>query len=79
MTSSEPRRVRPPRRRRRTPVVLRWSVRVAVACAVFAAGIALGQALDDNPKPARTRTVVRTLKPLPINPVPVTVTVTAPG
>jgi hypothetical protein len=43
---------------------------------VFAAGLALGQSLDDNPSPARTQTFVRTLKPLALPPAPETVTVT---
>jgi hypothetical protein len=40
--------------------------------AVFALGIALGEALHDNPKPGGTQTLVRTLKPLPLVPVPAT-------
>jgi hypothetical protein len=34
----------------------------------FVLGIALGQALDDNPEPGRTQTLVRTLNPLPLAP-----------
>jgi hypothetical protein len=49
---------------------------VLVLAAVFAAGVALGEALHDNPKPGGTRTGVRTLKPLPLPPVRRTVTVT---
>jgi len=48
---------------------------------VFAVGVALGQALHDNPKPGGTQTLVRTLKPLPLAPAAVktvTVTVTTP-
>ena len=48
---------------------------------VFAVGIALGQALHDNPKPGGTQTLVRTLRPLPLAPAAVktvTVTVTTP-
>jgi hypothetical protein len=42
----------------------------------FAAGLALGDSLDDNPSPGRTQTSVRTLKPLEVPPAPQTVTVT---
>ena len=48
---------------------------------VFAVGVALGEALHDNPKPGGTQTLVRTLKPLPLAPAAVktvTVTVTTP-
>jgi hypothetical protein len=48
---------------------------------VFTAGLALGQALDDNPDPATTpsQTIVRTLGPVPLSaPSTVTVTVTGP-
>jgi hypothetical protein len=47
---------------------------IALAVA-FGLGVALGEALHDNPKPGGTRTVARTLKPLPLSPAPVTVTV----
>jgi hypothetical protein len=49
------------RRRRRREELLRWGIRVAVALLVFALGIALGQALEDNPKPGETVTLERTL------------------
>jgi hypothetical protein len=52
-----------------------------VLALVFAAGLALGQALDDNPDPGTTpsQTIVRTLGPLPLRaPSTVTVTVTRP-
>jgi hypothetical protein len=46
---------------------------------VFALGIGLGQALNDNPKPGGSQTLVRTLKPLPLTPAArATVTVTIP-
>ena len=60
------------RRRRRGAVARRWGTRVVVAGAVFALGIALGEALHDNPVPGRTSTSVRTVHPK----LPVTVTVT---
>jgi len=48
-----------------------------VLLVVFAAGLALGQALDDNHSSGDTQTLVRTLKPLEVPPVRETVTVTA--
>lgn len=52
---------------------------VAVA-AVFVVGIAVGEALHDNPKPGGTQTLVRTLRPLPLVPAArETVTVTVQG
>jgi len=60
-----PRRPRRSRGRRITRVTL---LLVALA-AVFALGVALGKALNDGPKPARTVTNVRTLEPLPQRPV----------
>jgi cytochrome bd-type quinol oxidase subunit 2 len=68
------RRRDPPRRRRR---VWRWILGIALLAAVFAIGVALGQALHDNPKPGATVTEVRTLTPLPLAPAKETVTVTA--
>jgi hypothetical protein len=63
------------RRRRLGP----WALRAAVLLVVFAAGLALGQALDDSSPPAGTRTSVRTLVPGTLSPETVTVTVpTAP-
>jgi hypothetical protein len=49
------------RRRRRRAVAIRWGVRVAVALVLFAAGIAVGEALHDNPKPGGTITSVSTV------------------
>jgi hypothetical protein len=45
---------------------------------VFGAGLAVGQALDDNPDPATSpsQTIVRTLRPLPLTAAYSTVTVT---
>jgi hypothetical protein len=57
----------------------RFLLGVAVV-AVFAVGIALGQALNDNPQPGGTQTLIRTLKPLPLAPAArATVTVTVPN
>jgi hypothetical protein len=47
---------------------------------VFGLGIGLGQALNDNPKPGGTQTLVRTLRPLPLAPAArETITVTVPN
>ena len=40
----------------------------AIALAIFAIGIALGQALNDGPPSPSTQTYVRTLQPLPQQP-----------
>jgi hypothetical protein len=58
-----------PRRRRR----LLWVVAAVLAAAVaFALGIALGQALEDDPDPAPgSTTIVRTLT-VPVEPPPPT-------
>jgi cell division protein FtsN len=65
---------RPRRRRSSRPAVL-----ALAAGLLFAVGVALGQALHDNPQPGETQTRVRTLKPLPLPPARVTVTVTTSG
>jgi hypothetical protein len=65
------------RRRRQFP----WGpviVAIVLVC-VFAAGVALGEALHDNPKPGATTTTSQTLKPLPLVPQTVTVTVHSSG
>ncbi len=62
--------------RRRTPppspprraVAARWLLRLLLAAAIFAAGIALGEALHDNPQPGHTQTLLRTLKPTATSP-----------
>ena len=65
------------RRRRRFP----WTPVIAavVLVCVFAAGIALGEALHDNPKPGGRTTTSHTLEPLPLVPQTVTVTVHSTG
>ncbi len=69
------------RRRRRRLRPLRLVLGLALAAGVFAAGLSLGRALDDGPSPGGTRTLERTLKPLPLAPVSpaTTVTVTVTG
>jgi len=57
---------------------VRFLVVLGAIVVVFAIGLALGQALHDNPS-GGTQTVVRTLKPLPLPPAQETVTVTRPG
>ncbi len=49
------------RRERRRQEVIRWSVRVLLVVLVFSLGVALGQAIQDNPRPGRTVTFDRTL------------------
>lgn len=48
-----------------------------VAAIVFFAGLVIGRALEDAPKPGGEQTIVRTLVPTTIGPA-VTVTVTEP-
>lgn len=50
------------RRQRRRREVIRWSVRVLLALLIFSLGVALGQAIEDNPRPGGTVTLDRTLR-----------------
>jgi hypothetical protein len=50
------------RRRRRKQELTRWSIRVVLVVVVFALGVALGQALQDNPTRNQTVTIDRTLR-----------------
>ena len=50
------------RRLQRRGEVLRWSIRVLLVILVFSLGVALGQAIQDNPRPGRTVTFDRTLR-----------------
>jgi hypothetical protein len=61
------------RKRRRQADWRRWGVVVVAALVVFGLGIALGQALHDNPRPGDTVTLERTLT-IPSGPVGSTVT-----
>jgi hypothetical protein len=54
-----------PRRRRRPSRLPGRLVVLAGLVVAFIAGIAVGEALHDNPKPGGTQTLVRTLQPLP--------------
>jgi len=49
------------RRLRRRQEAIRWSIRVLLVVLVFSLGVALGQAIQDNPRPGRTVTSERTL------------------
>ncbi len=50
------------RRRRRQADLTRWGILGGVVLLAFVLGIALGQALNDNPKPGGTITLERTLR-----------------
>jgi hypothetical protein len=50
------------RKSRRRRELMRWGAGVAIALVVFSLGVALGQALHDNPKPGQTVTRERTLR-----------------
>jgi hypothetical protein len=54
---------------------VRVALWLGLGLAVFGLGIALGEALHDNPKPGGTQTLVRTLHPGPVPAETVTVTV----
>jgi hypothetical protein len=54
---------------------VRLLVGLLVLVLVFGLGLALGEALHDNPSGDGTQTLVRTLKPLPLPPARETVTV----
>jgi hypothetical protein len=62
-------------RRRRKRRARSWIVWGIFCVLVFAVGIALGEALNDNPGPGHTRTLQRTFT---LAPESATVTVTAP-
>ena len=70
-------RARPPRRRRsdRRPLA-RAALLLLAALLLFALGVGLGRALEENEPTRGMRTEVRTLNPLPLSPVEQTVTVT---
>lgn len=62
-------------RRRRRSGVWRWVAAGVLLVCVFAVGVALGEALHDNPKSGGEQTTQRTLRPVPLAPKTVTVTV----
>jgi hypothetical protein len=49
------------RRQRRRSEIVRWGVIALVVIVVFGLGVALGQALHDNPTPSGTVTLERTI------------------
>jgi hypothetical protein len=61
------------RRRKRREELVRWSFRVLFVLLVFAVGIALGEALHDNPTPGTSVTFQRTLS-VPSGPAGSTIT-----
>lgn len=65
-------------RRRRRPSFIRWGAPIAAAIVLFALGVALGQALEENRRGGETSTSIRTLEPETLPAQTVTVTVTAP-
>jgi hypothetical protein len=50
------------RRQRRRREATRWSIRVLLVVLVFSLGVALGQAIHDNPQAGKTVTFDRTLR-----------------
>ena len=56
---------------------MRAAIAAAALVVTFVVGIAVGEALHDNPSGSGTQTIVRTLNPLPLAPAAkTTVTVT---
>jgi len=55
-------RLLPARHRRRRRLVPGWVVTLLLFVFVFLLGIALGEALHDNPKPGGTQTIVQTIQ-----------------
>lgn len=66
--SAQPPRRRPARRRSRAGL---W-LAAGTSLAMFLLGLSFGRALEDGPRPAETRTSVRTLRPLPLAPAAAT-------
>ncbi len=64
-------------RRKRSPLLV-WSLPLVGAVVVFALGVALGQALEENRGGGETQTSIRTLEPETLPAQTVTVTVTGP-
>jgi cytoskeletal protein RodZ len=50
------------RRQQRRRELIRWGIRILIVVLVFLLGIALGQAIQDNPQPGRTVTFDQTLE-----------------
>ena len=64
------------RRRERRARVLFWALRVLLLGLVFLAGLAIGKALEQAPRPGGTQTRIRTIEPETVPPAERTVTVT---
>ena len=62
MTSLTPVERNERRRLQRRRETIRWGVRVLLVALIFALGVALGQAIHDNPRPGQTVTYDRTLQ-----------------
>ena len=73
MSALSPVERRERRERRRRQELIRWGIRIGLALLIFLFGVALGQALHDNPKPSSTATLERTLH-IPTSGGPATVT-----
>jgi hypothetical protein len=69
-------RARLERRQKRRRRALGTALGAALAAIVFFAGLALGRALEERPRPGGTQTRVRTLAPGTLPPATRTVTVT---
>ena len=68
-------------RSRRKAFSWRHLVLLLLLGVAFAIGIGVGEALHDQPDVGGTQTLIRTLQPLPVTPIPpetVTVTTTVP-
>jgi hypothetical protein len=65
-------------RQRRRPPLIRWGAPIAAAIVLFALGVALGQALEENRRGGETSTSIRTLEPETLPAQTVTVTVPSP-
>jgi hypothetical protein len=50
------------RRQQRRRELIRWGIRILIVLVVFLLGVALGQAIQDNPKTGRTVTSDRTIR-----------------
>ena len=66
-------------RRGRRRGVGTWVAALAILGAVFFAGLAVGRAVEETPRPGGTQTLVRTLDPGTVPPQTRTVTVTTAG
>jgi hypothetical protein len=64
------------RRRRRSRRVVATILTLVLLGVVFLAGLAIGKAVEQAPRPGGTQTGVRTLDPLTVEPEERTVTVT---